>query len=170
LGVRLNTYTDSIEGAGALCPGTWDLSPLSSRVIPRKRLRLTRPTQRSRNSLAVHPHAVHSTRSRLPVGSGWNFGLQFFADVRLGRMRQIFSFCSLGSFPRDVVREIERAGGGGEPPARAPGGRTSREVGRWPPLPINAPESLPRANGLRGCRAQRRPAVLGAPMSLVCGS
>ena len=30
LGVRLNTYTDSIERAGALCPCTGDLSQLSS--------------------------------------------------------------------------------------------------------------------------------------------
>ena len=52
------------------------------------------------------------------------------------------------------MREIERAGGGCEPPARAPGGRTARDLGRWPPLPINAPESS---------RAQRRPGVLGHP-------
>ena len=72
--------------------------------------------------------------------------------------------------PEDVGREIERAGGGGEPTARAPGGRTSRGSGRWPPLPINAPESRPRGYFIRGARAQRRPAVLGAPVRLVCDS
>jgi hypothetical protein len=83
LGVRLNTYTDSIERAGALCPCTGDLSRLSSRVIQRhaavQKLSFSSPTR--------CPFKAMTAAAFVP---SWNVRLQFFADVRLGRMRQMF--------------------------------------------------------------------------------
>lgn len=96
---------------------------------------------------SVHPPAVHSRRRRLPPRSARNGGLQFFADVQVGRRRQILLLRSRG----DVLCELNEPGATASRPARAPGGRRFRGGDRWRPVPIKTPESS---------RAQRRPAGL----------
>ena len=104
LGVRLNTYSDSVERAGALCPGTWDLSPLSSHVIQRhaavQKLSFSSPTRCPFNAMAA---------------ARW-FPMELRAPVFCGRAPGAdapnLCFVIASFVPEDVGREIERAGGG----------------------------------------------------------
>jgi len=95
---------------------------------------------------AVHPPAIHSSRRRLPAHSLRNVRLQFFADVRLGRKRQII----LMLFVHWLWLRVKTSRDDSEPIARVPA-VASNAV--WPlaMCPIKSAES---------CRAQRRPAVL----------
>jgi len=62
MGVRLNTYTDSVEPARALGPCPWDLNRLARDAIQRRG-----PVQKH---FAVHPHTIHSSWFRLSRRSG----------------------------------------------------------------------------------------------------
>jgi len=142
LGLRLNTYADSIEPARVLglCPP--DLNRLARAAIPRKRLRLTR--------LRPGPETLCSTPTRDPfklktaVPSGR--GSSFLRTCVWGGCAKIVS-----SFSSDVFARSTSRGRLPSLTARAPGGRTPRGLDRWRPRPIKSPDSS---------RTQHRPGGL----------
>ena len=83
LGVRLNTYPDSLEPVRALgrCPS--DLNRLARAAIQRRG-----PVQK--HSQFTHPLSIQDADGcpLVPRGTG---GLQLFADVQVGRRRQILA-------------------------------------------------------------------------------
>ena len=153
MGVRLNTYSDSIGPVRVLCPCTWHLNRLSSPELNSDESRASR-FGAVQKLTAVNPWAIHSNEmTAAPIRSG----LQFFADVPWGRMLQnlfIPRLCGdTGGGP------LNEPGPGLEPFCSRPRRPTASD-GRQPELPIKSTESLPRGKPLRGSRAQRRPAVL----------
>jgi len=80
LGIRLNTYTDSIEPARALGPCPPDLNRLARDAIRRRG-----PVQK--HSQFTHPLSIQVEGGCRIVPEGTP-RLQFFVDVRVGRMRQ----------------------------------------------------------------------------------
>ena len=127
MGVRLNTYSDSIGPAAVQASQT---SRSSSSVIERH--------SAVQKLTSVNPWAIHSNEmTAVPIRSG----LQFFADVPRGRRLQILFVPRLCRDPS--IGKVNEPGAVAEPfssrPRRSPTGD-----GRRPEFPIKSTESVPR--------------------------